>query len=116
MSAAECSWAMECRQKAVRLLDPLRAIAREHGYALTSHGSFSRDIDLVAIPWTEEAVPAEQLAEAIRIKAAEVVGLAFIAPHEEHELPRHKPHGRLCWSFHLGGGPYIDLSVMPRDK
>ena len=27
--------------------------------------------------------------------------------------PGMKPHGRLCWSFHLGGGPYIDLSVMP---
>ena len=28
--------------------------------------------------------------------------------------PGLKPHGRLTWSFHVGGGPYLDLSVMPR--
>jgi hypothetical protein len=38
------------------LIEPLRAVARSLGYALTVHGSLVRDIDLVAVPWTSDAV------------------------------------------------------------
>ncbi len=105
--------AERCRSYADRLIEPLRAAAKEHGYALAVHGSLARDIDLIAAPWVPEASLAPVLAEAIRAKAEEVVGYAFLAPHEHREFPRRKPHGRLCWAFHLGGGPYIDLAVMP---
>lgn len=30
-------------------------IARRHGYALAIHGSLHRDLDLIAVPWVEEA-------------------------------------------------------------
>lgn len=103
-----------------RLIGPLRAKARELGYALAVHGTLKRDIDLVAAPWAPEAVEAVVLAEALRATAAEHNGgVAFQTPVEADDpwhragMPCHKPHGRLCWSFHLGGGPYIDLSVMP---
>ena len=78
-----------------------------------------RDIDLIAAPWTDQAVAPEVLAEAIRTEAARVVGVAFMDPMEAPELyfqrgrPGAKPHGRLGWVWHLGGGPYIDLSVLP---
>lgn len=101
------------------LIGPLRERAKELGYAIGVHGTLKRDIDLVACPWTDQAVPAEVLAEALRIVAEKVNGYA--APNElevdEYFMdgcPGGKPHGRLCWTFHLGGGPYIDLSVMPR--
>lgn len=103
-----------CRGLAEILVPELQIVARTQGYALLSHGSLERDIDLVAVPWVEEAVAADVLAEAIRERAEKVTGYAFIAPHEENNFPRQKPHGRLAWSFHLGGGPYIDLSVMSR--
>lgn len=32
--------------------------ARELGYALALHGSMARDLDLVAIPWTDDAASA----------------------------------------------------------
>lgn len=80
-------------------------IAREHGYALAVHGSLARDFDFVAIPWVDEAVKPEELVEAIRA----AVGGFF----DEHDHPASKPHGRRAWVIHLGGGPYIDLSVMP---
>ena len=84
------------------------------GYAVGVHGSLARDIDLVAVPWTEEATTAAEVAEAIRAAAEKSgpCGQAFVAGNDP--CPRRKPHGRLCWSFHLGGGPYIDLSVVPR--
>ena len=106
---------------AALLIEPLREVARRLGYAIGVHGTLKRNIDLIACPWTSEAVSAGELAEAIRRKAADMnpVGVAFIAPHEDQDYQRRgspgaKPHGRRVWSFHLGGGPYIDLSVMPR--
>lgn len=114
----ECSH--DSRPHYERLIGPLREKARELGYALATHGSLKRDIDLIACPWTTEAVDARTLAEALLKTAAEHNnGLAFLSRHEDGGYfwagcPGAKPHGRLCWSIHLGGGPYIDLSVMPR--
>ena len=34
----------------------MASIAATLGYALTLHGSMIRDCDMVAVPWTEEAV------------------------------------------------------------
>lgn len=93
----------------------LAPVARELGYALTLHGSMRRDLDLVAIPWTKDAVGARVLAESL---ARECGG--FMRPHEADDefhragKPGYKPHGRLGWVILLGGQPYIDLSVMPR--
>lgn len=33
----------------------VREVAKRHGWAIGVHGSLKRDIDLIAIPWTEEA-------------------------------------------------------------
>lgn len=111
-----------CAEYAARLVPALRARARELGYALGVHGSLSFDIDLIAVPWTSEAVDAPTLAEALRVVAAGLCPVAFNRDAEGASNPDYfhkgcpgaKPHGRRAWTFHLGGGPYIDLSVMPR--
>lgn len=113
--------AARCRLLADRLIEPLREVARRYGYALGVHGSLRRDIDLIAVPWAPIAWSTNPvtLAEAIMEKAAELNdGVAFQKPGEDSwwfiaGCPGGKPHGRLCWTFHLGGGPYIDLSVIP---
>ena len=46
-------------------IDRVRALAREVGYAIGVHGSLERDVDLIAVPWVEEAVGPEALAERI---------------------------------------------------
>ncbi|MCE9566374.1 MAG: hypothetical protein K8U57_30490 [Planctomycetes bacterium] len=107
------------------LIGPLREKARALGYALAVHGTLMRDIDLIACPWTDDAVEAKTLAEELRKVAEKVnpVGVAFCKDRMHADNPQFfddgcpgmKPHGRLAWSFHLGGGPYIDLSVMPRN-
>lgn len=109
----------KCADYAHRLIPLIRTRAQELGYAIGVHGSLAHDIDLIAAPWSGEAVPAHELAEAIARVAADEVGIAFISPHEDDNFhrcgcPNMKPHGRLSWAFHLGGGPYIDLSIMPR--
>lgn len=102
------------------LIEPLRARARELGYALAVHGTLKRDIDLLACPWVAEAVEAKVLAEELRLVALKIHGAAYMSgkesedPYHQDGCPGAKPWGRLCWTFYLGGPSYIDLSVMPK--
>ena len=84
-------------------------LAREHGYALGVHGSLDRDMDLIAVPWTETASAPEDLVRALN---------EWVSPFVEKEQalsgPEAKPHGRMAWNITLGGGAFVDLSIMPR--
>lgn len=106
------------------LIPALREVGRRNGYALAVHGSLERDIDVVAVPWTEGAMPAQHLAEQIHDACRAVMGrvtgpggwsadAGFDPPFGSLPKPQPKPHGRLAWSILFGGGPYLDLSVMP---
>jgi len=97
--------------------------ARELGYAVALHGSMQTDIDLIAVPWTNdcEVTPyelAQIIAYTCRVASGED-GWWFEAkdgsgkPLREPEL---KPHGRLSWAIPLGAGLVVDLSVMPMVK
>lgn len=101
-----------------RLIGPLRERARELGYAIGVHGSLARDIDLIACPWTDDAVAAHELAEALRLVVETEMGAAFNLEDEGDDYfmagrPGAKAHRRLSWVFHTVG-TYVDLSVMPR--
>lgn len=48
------------------LIEKVRAVARKHGWAIGVHGSLRRDIDLIAVPWTEEASGTFDLYEALK--------------------------------------------------
>jgi hypothetical protein len=84
-------------------------VARAHGYALTIHGTLQRDMDLVAIPWTDEAADPEVLVKSLRDR-----GQWFKFPEGHPILDSDpKPHGRRAWTIPLMGETFIDLSVMP---
>jgi hypothetical protein len=86
----------------------LREAARLHGYALTLHGSLVKDLDVVAVPWVEDAAAPDVLTRAIVDAAGGMV------PPGKH-VTTTKPHGRACVTIFLGGtGGYIDLSITPR--
>lgn len=109
-------------RKFALVIEPIRKTARKCGYAVAVHGSVARDIDLTA--------------RVIRmVKRLIGPGSRDIAKwHDRRGLPTEaynrgrvsepgkrggtapKPHGRRVWVLHLGGGPYIDLSVMPRRR
>lgn len=102
----------------------LAEIAKEHGYALAVHGSMARDLDLVAIPWTEEATDAETLVNAFRARFSMLYLHERMSRSIGKEItkcvgrdPTFKPHGRRAWSLYLDDEmpAYCDLSVMPRD-
>jgi hypothetical protein len=99
----------------------LAKIARECGYSLAIHGSCGKskhsDLDLVAAPWIDEAVNAEDLMNAIFDYGDTVLVHYFgLYDREKSKMPTVKPHGRLAWKLQLGNGAAIDISVMPRIK
>lgn len=85
---------------------------RNQGYAVAVHGSQVRDLDLIAVPWTDETpltpkMVAEIIADAI---PGVIVG-----------KPEKKPHGRVGYTIYPRWGYgfdkwYVDLSIMPRRR
>lgn len=98
-----------------QLLPRIKEAAKRMGYALAIHGSMYRDLDLLAVPWTETAVDAEELVEAIRSSVGGyVIGDNLKNTGSVSKEPTKQPHGRLSWNICWGGRPFIDLSVMPK--
>jgi len=88
----------------------LKPIAEECGYALALHGSFSRDMDLILIPWIEDPKPVLEVLNKWADRIGEVKCCDSKLPYSSTGL---KPHGRVAYTIPTGGGGYIDVSVMP---
>lgn len=107
-----------------KIIGPVRKAAHKLGYAIAVHGTVKRDIDLVAIPWTRDAAPAAEVAEAVR-SAIDTVMEIVVASRMQMAVWRNnglaynaKPHGRRVWNYYFDAdcvGPYLDLGVMPRE-
>lgn len=90
-----------------RVFTMARVLAWSEGHALLFHGSFTRDLDLIAVPWTKAACEPNHLLK--RIVAACKLDITQAATLREH--------GRLAWTltFKTFGDPrFIDFSIMPR--
>lgn len=94
------------------MLPVIRETARSLGYAIGLHGSLKRDFDLMAVPWTDDAVDSDDVAEAIM----KVTGCVRWRVHCHQGNA--KPHGRKVYCFdwseeNIENRGYIDLSVIP---
>jgi hypothetical protein len=104
----------------VALYPMLQQIANDHGYALAVHGSLHRDLDLIAVPWVEEASDPFTLIMAFK----EATAAVFTHEDFDHIDPERnvteKPHGRLAYSLHVTNsgmyGGYLDISVIPKKE
>lgn len=81
----------------------IRELAKAVGYAVGEHGSKARDIDLIAVPWADDAIGRADFIEMLR---------DTLPCHLSNLTP--KPHGRLGVILEGYGHKPIDLSVMPR--
>lgn len=85
-----------------------------------------RDLDLILIPWTDDAEHEDKVIDAIR---EFVEGKYTIAAKKrtekkygsmtkdgiDHYAVEQKPHGRRAISIYIGvSGYYLDISIMPR--
>jgi hypothetical protein len=85
----------------------IRCLAWSYGYAACLHGSFTRDLDVVLVPWTDTASDPVPL---INLIAADT-------KTKVQGEPGQKPHGRQAWTLifpEFGDPRWIDISVVPR--
>jgi hypothetical protein len=87
------------------ILPELRTIAKEHGYALGLHGSLTRDLDLIAVPWIENYSDKEDLARDIQKTAC-----GFTMSEYNWEQ---KPHSRMATCFPIC---FIDKELWKDDR
>ena len=98
----------------IAILGLLHDVCKQHGYAMGVHGTLGRDLDLICVPWVEQASEPEKLIEALaHICGGKVPVMFQDSDGKLCDNPVVRPHGRQGWVIHLGGGPYLDVSVMP---
>lgn len=92
-------------------LEPMRMAARMHGYAIAVHGSLTRDIDLIAIPWIDAPDDRDVLLRSVCGAIAGALGTC-----RPVGAWTDKPHGRLArtlLAFVGGTSIDFDFGVMP---
>jgi hypothetical protein len=89
-------------------IDLIRSLAREVGYAVGVHGSQLNDFDIMAFPWTEEAVSCDELVSHLCKNLVANDSPALMLGSDD------KPFGRRAFTIQMNGyyRP-IDLSVAP---
>ncbi len=95
-----------------RIYTMVRKLAWEEGYAIGLHGSFTRDLDLIAVPWEagRNCKPEKLVARILQ-----ATGMTEARPGSKGN-PGGKPFGRLVWTLLLpefGDPRFVDLSIMP---
>lgn len=93
-----------------RVFTKARCIAWQYGYAVLMNGSFTRDLDLLLVPWTDQAsrsISPQYLIQRI---------CSTCQLRENGHPPTSKPHGRTAYTllFNEFGDPrFIDISFIP---
>lgn len=100
-----------------RVFTQARIIAWQYGYACVMHGSFTRDLDLLMVPWEGRA---RENHEQILKLIAQACDLRFRDGQEDIYKSKadftDKPHGRKACSLFFrkfGDARWVDLSFMP---
>ena len=90
-----------------RIFTQARIVAWQYGYACLAHGSFTRDLDLLLVPWADQVVP----------EVGGVVNrIADVCNLKVSSGPSDKPHGRKAWTLLLPGFSevrWVDVSAFP---
>lgn len=86
--------------------DDLRNAALDCGWALGLHGSLKSDMDIMAMPWTEEALPAPVMISALCgcfTDAEDLTGTVQVTI---------KPNNRTVYTLSIWADFYLDISVI----
>jgi peptidoglycan/xylan/chitin deacetylase (PgdA/CDA1 family) len=85
--------------------------ALDCGWALGLHGSLSNDMDIMAMPWIEEAKPVEELMQAL---SDCFTGNIF---KDGHCVPSYgKPNGRVVYTMSIWADFYLDINIIERNN
>lgn len=90
------------------LWEDIRNAAMDCGWAVALHGSLSRDMDIMAMPWIEGCTDADTMIDTI---IAKCFGDNIISEYGK-KIDRTKPYGRVCYLIPIYEDFYLDISVM----
>lgn len=83
----------------------IQSLAREVGYSVGIHGSLKRDVDLIAVPWADDAKDWMTLVDNL----CHGLNAKWIGDMER------KPFGRIAVTLQIDGYyKQIDLSITPK--
>lgn len=89
------------------IYDDLRIAAMTCGWALGLHGSLQNDMDIMAMPWTEEATPVEDMIKAL---SDCFTGNMW---KDHHIIPHYdKPNNRVVYTMSIFSDWYLDINVI----
>lgn len=87
--------------------DDLRQSAMNCGWALGLHGSLASDMDIMAMPWTEDAKPIEDMIQALSdCFTGNMFKEGHIKPHFD------KPNGRVVYTMNIWADFHLDINVI----
>ena len=95
------------------LWEDIRHAAMDCGWAVALHGSLSRDMDIMAMPWVENATDADTM---IRSIVQRCFGDSLIAQYGTRCRRGEKPHNRVCYSIPIYEDYYLDISIIESEK
>jgi len=90
--------------------EDFRNVALDCGWALALHGSLNSDMDIMAMPWVEDAKPVEEMLQAL----INLFGKENIW-HEKNKNQKpfiDKPHNRITYTISIWADFYIDVSII----
>lgn len=89
------------------MLEDIRQCAMDCGWAVALHGSLASDIDIMAMPWTEEAIKFEELVNKIsRLFDENSLSENYTITYDE------KSHNRIVATIPIWADFYIDISTI----
>jgi len=93
------------------IYDDIRNAAMDCGWALGLHGSLSSDMDIMAMPWVEDAKPVEEMIDAI-------INCFTDNPFNNisRKLYYNKPNGRVVYTIHIWKDWYLDINVIQNNN
>jgi hypothetical protein len=83
-----------------------RQVALDHGWTLGLHGSLASDMDIMAMAWTEDAIPVLDLM--IKLKNC------FDKPKEIGLQITEMPNNRIVYTLSIWADFYLDISTIKR--
>jgi hypothetical protein len=89
------------------IYDDLRNAALKCGWALGLHGSLASDMDIMAMPWTEDATTVEVMVQALSDCFSD-------NPYKDlHTIPHYgKPHNRVVYTMSIWKDYYLDINII----
>ena len=101
----------------LKIIPVIRQVARDLGYAIGVHGTLSKDLDLIAVPWTVGQSNHLDLLESIQMVIAGYKGLDHKREKtDDPYIAQDMPHGRRSYIIWIGVHAHIDIAITPVGK